>query len=57
MLVYLLTETEARYLLEITEARYKKASTIFSSQFDIPSRRKNVEPILADTICDRIVHD
>ena len=35
-LLYLLKETEARDLLEIAEARYKKASTIFCSQFDIP---------------------
>ena len=35
-LLYPLKETEARDLLEIAEARYKKASTIFCSQFDIP---------------------
>ena len=33
-LLYPLKETEARDLLEIAEARYKKASTIFCSQFD-----------------------
>ena len=57
-LLYPLTETEARDLLEIAEARYKKASTIFCSQFDIPAWRDKIgEPILADAICDRIVHD
>ena len=57
-LLYPLKETEARDLLEIAEARYKKASTIFCSQFDIPGWREKIgEPILADAICDRIVND
>ena len=33
-LLYPLRETEARDILEIVETRYKKASTIFCSQFD-----------------------
>ena len=57
-LLYPLKEAEARDLLEIAEARYKKASTIFCSQFDVPGwRDKSGDPILADAICDRIVHD
>lgn len=57
-LLYPLKETEAKDLLEIAEARYKKASTIFCSQFDIPGWRDKIrDPILADAICDRIVHD
>ena len=57
-LLYPLTETEARDLLEIAEARYKKASTIFCSQFDVPGWREKIgDPILADAVCDRIVHD
>lgn len=57
-LLYPLKETEARDLLEIMEARYKKASTVLCSQFDIPGwREKLSDPILADAICDRIVHD
>ncbi len=57
-LLYPLKETEARNLLEIAEARYKRASTIFCSQFDVPGWRDKIgEPILADAICDRIVHD
>jgi len=57
-LMYPLKDTEARDLLEITEARYKKASTVFCSQFDIPGWREKIgDPILADAICDRIVHD
>lgn len=57
-LLYPLKETDARDLLEIVEARYKKASTIFCSQFDIPGWREKIgDPIMADAICDRIVHD
>jgi DNA replication protein DnaC len=57
-LLYPLRETEARDLFEITEARYKKASTIFCSQFDVPGWRDKIgNPILADSVCDRIVHD
>ena len=57
-LLYPLKETEARDLLEIAEARYKKASTIFCSQFDAPGWREKIgDPIFADAICDRIVYD
>lgn len=53
-----LKETEARDLLEIVESRYKRNSTIFCSQFDIPGWPKKLsDPLLADAICDRIVHD
>lgn len=57
-LLYPLKESEARDLLEIAEARYRTSSTIFCSQFDIPGWREKIgDPILADAICDRIVHD
>ena len=57
-LLYPLKESEARDLLEIAEARYHTASTIFCSQFDIPGWREKIgDPILADAVCDRIVHD
>lgn len=57
-LLYPLKENESRDLLEIAEARYKKASTIFCSQFDVPGWREKIgDPIIADAICDRIVHD
>lgn len=57
-LLYPLGNMEARDLLEITEARYKKASTIFCSQFDVGGWHQKIgEPTLADAICDRIVHD
>jgi len=50
-------ETEARDLLEIVESRYKRNSTIFCSQFDIPGwPEKLSDSLLADAICDRIVH-
>lgn len=57
-LLYPLGETEARDVLEIIEARYHRASTIFCSQYDIPGwRDKLASPMIADAICDRIVHD
>ena len=57
-LLYPLKETEARDLLEIVESRYKRNSTIFCSQFDIPGwPEKLSDPLLADAICDRMVHD
>jgi len=53
-----LTNTEARDLLEIVEARHKKASTIFSSQFAPAGWHGKIgESTLADAILDRIVHD
>lgn len=57
-LLYPLKETEARDLLEIAESRYKKASTIFCSQFDPRGWHQQIGEIaIADAICDRIVHD
>jgi len=57
-LLYPLKDTESRDLLEIIEARYKKASTLFCSQFDVPGWHDKLgDSILADAICDRIVHD
>jgi len=57
-LLYPLKETEARDLLELTEGRYKKTSTIFCSQLDVGGWHPKIgESTLADAICDRIVHD
>jgi DNA replication protein DnaC len=57
-LLYPLKEGEARDILEIAEARYKKASTIFCSQFGVAEWHQKIgELTLADAICDRIVHD
>lgn len=53
-----LKDTESKELLEIAESRYKKASTIFCSQFDVGGWHDKIgDPTLADAICDRIVHD
>ena len=57
-LLYSLKDTEARDLLEIAEARYKKTSTIFCSQFDVPGWCDKIgDPLIADAICDRSVHN
>lgn len=57
-LLFPLKESEARDLLEIVEARHKRGSTIFCSQFDVAGWHLKIgEPTLADAICDRIIHD
>jgi DNA replication protein DnaC len=53
-----LSSLEARDLLEIVEARHKRASTVFISQFaPLGWHSKIGEETLADAILDRIVHD
>jgi len=53
-----LSSLEARDLLEIVEARHKRASTIFISQFAPQGWHAKIgEETLADAILDRIVHD
>ena len=53
-----LSNSEARDLLEIVEARHKNSSTIFSSQFSPAGWHGKIgEGTLADAILDRIVHD
>lgn len=57
-LLFPLTETESRDLLEIVEARHNRASTIFCSQFDVDGWYLKIgEPMLAEAVCDRIVHN
>jgi DNA replication protein DnaC len=57
-LLYPLKETEARDLLELAERRYQKASTVFCSQFAIAGWHEKIgDALLADAVCDRIVHD
>jgi DNA replication protein DnaC len=57
-LLFPLKESEARDLLEIVEARYKVASTIFCSQFAVAGWYAKIgEPTLAEAICDRIAHN
>jgi len=53
-----LSNTEARDLLEIIEARHKNASIIFCSQFSPEGWYGKIgEGTIADAILDRIVHD
>ena len=53
-----LNETEARDLLEIVEARNRKGSTIFCSQFEVTGWYQKIgNETIADAICDRIVHN
>ena len=57
-LLFPLKETETRDLLEIIEARHNQGSTIFCSQFDVDGWYTKIgEPILAEAVCDRIVHN
>jgi len=57
-LLFPLKEIESRDLLEIIEARNNQGSTIFCSQFDVGEWYTKIgEPILADAVCDRIVHN
>jgi DNA replication protein DnaC len=56
--LYPLKDNDARELLEIAEARYKTASTVFCSQHDIDGWHGMIgDPTLADAIRDRIAHD
>lgn len=56
--MFTLKESETRDLLEIVEARHKKAATIFCSQFEVGGWYQKIGgATLADAICDRIVHD
>lgn len=53
-----LSNQESRDLLEIVEARHKRASTVFISQFAPSGWHQRIgETTLADAILDRIVHD
>jgi len=57
-LLYPMKDSETRDLLEVVEARYKKASTVFCSQSGIGGWHEKIgDATLADAICDRIAHD
>jgi DNA replication protein DnaC len=57
-LLFPVTDTDAKDILEIINARHKRASTIFCSQFPTESWHDKLnDPVVADAICDRIVHD
>jgi len=56
-MLWSLSETEARDLLELVHIRHKRASTIFCSQFSPAGWHEKIgEATLADAILDRIVH-
>ena len=53
-----LKESEARDVLDLINARHKRASTILCSQFSPAGWHAKIgEVTLADAILDRIVHD
>lgn len=57
-LLFSISDTDARDVLDIINARHKRASTIFCSQFPPEGWYQKInEPTVADAICDRIVHD
>jgi DNA replication protein DnaC len=57
-LLFPISDTDARDVLEIINARHKKASTIFCSQFPPEGWHQKIhEQAAADAICDRIVYD
>ena len=57
-LLFPISDTDARDVLEIVNARHKKASTIFCSQFPPEGWHQKIhEQAAADAICDRIVYD
>jgi DNA replication protein DnaC len=57
-MLFPVSDTDARDILEIINARHKRASTIFCSQFAPEGWYDKInDPAVADAICDRIVHD
>jgi len=57
-LLFPISDSDARDVLDIVNARHKRASTIFCSQFAPEGWHGKIgEPAVADAICDRIVHD
>jgi DNA replication protein DnaC len=57
-LLFPLTTADTIEVLELVNARHKRASTIFCSQFPVDAWHDKIgEPAVADAICDRIVHD
>jgi len=57
-LLFSLSTIDAVEVLEIVNARHKRASTVFCTQFATDGWHEKIgEPAVADAICDRIVHD
>jgi len=56
--IYSITETESRDILEIINARLNQGATVFCSQFDVGEWYQKIEdPVVAEAICDRIIHN
>jgi len=56
-LLFELNNDEVKILLDIIEYRTLSNSTMFCSQFDTPGWHEKIgDQILADSICDRIIH-
>lgn len=57
-LLYPLSEEDSRNLLEIVDCRSRYGSTIFCSQFEVQGwYDKIADPLIAEAVCDRIVHN
>jgi DNA replication protein DnaC len=57
-LLFPVSDADAKDILDIINARHKRASTIFCTQFATEGwHDKFNDPVVADAICDRIVHD
>ena len=57
-LLFPVTDPEARDILDIINARHKRASTIFCSQFPQKAWYEKIpDPAVSEAICDRIIHD
>ncbi len=53
-----LKDTERRDLLEVLEDRYGRSSTVITSQVPTKTWHESLaDPTLADSICDRLVHN
>ena len=53
-----LDEQERRLFLEICDDRYRRKSTVLSSQLPVTSWHKQIgDPTIADSILDRLVHN
>jgi DNA replication protein DnaC len=53
-----LGEPERRLFLEICDDRYRRRSTVLTSQLPVSSWHKQIgDPTVADSILDRLVHN
>ena len=53
-----MNDTERRDLLEVLDDRYGKTSTVITTQVPTKGWHDSIgEPVMADAICDRLVHN